>query len=218
MTTSGITAWSLTARDVVQQAMAQLGVTDLGEDPDASELTYALFQLNGLIKSWQGGLHLETTGTVTIPAASPSGELAADVQEIISARHSGTFERQLQRFGRDDYMILPNKAAIGEPTAFYVSNQRDATVMYVWPVPSAQTVLTIDYRRKPETITSASETVDFPEEYHETLIANLAVRLMGRFGDGINQLTVSELTQRAERLRVLMEDQERPASYMLGGF
>jgi hypothetical protein len=214
MPTSGTTVWSLTAREVVLQAFNELAVTPINEAPAAAEMDYGLFQLNAMLKSPQFAVGIETTGTVTIPAASSSGALAVYVQEVISARYSGTFERQLVRWERDEYLSLPNKAAVGEPTAFYVSNQRDATVMYVWPVPAAETTLKIDYRRKPDTITDANETVDFPEEYHGSLIANLAVRIAGRFGAPVSQ----ELALRAERLRREMEDAERPASYMLGAY
>lgn len=216
MPTSGTTAWELTANDAVTQALSELAVTELGEDPQAEEMTFGLFHLNALLKSWQNLSYLETTGTVTIPADTESGTLSADIQEVISARYAGDFDRWLHRYNRDEYLAIPNKDASGEPTIFYVSNQRDATVMYVWPVPTAETTIKIDYRRKPDTVTAASETIDFPEEYQGALIANLAVRLAGRFGDGIPQRTFAELKERAERLRIEMEDLERPASYNLG--
>lgn len=214
MPTSGTTAWSLTAADMVSQALSELGVVGITAVPKADQMTYGLFHLNALLKSWQSAGHLETTGTITIPAASGSGALAVYVQEVISARHSSTYERQLTRFGRDEYMSIPNKSAVGDPTIFYVSNQRDATVMYVWPVPAAITTIKFDYRRKPDTVTASSETVDWPQEYQDALISNLAVRIAGRFGAEIKP----ELAQRADMLRREMEDIERPASYMLGGF
>lgn len=211
MATSGTTAWALTARDVVTHAMGELAILPIGDDPDADEMTYGLFQLNALLKGW-GGAHLETTGTVTIPANTESGTLGSDVQDVISARHVGTFERQLARWERDEYLSLPNKEASGEPSAFYVSNQRDATVMYVWPVPTVETTIAIDYRRVPETVTDANETVDFPPDCHNALVANLALRIAGRFGAPLSQ----ELVARATTLRREMEDADRPASYYLG--
>jgi hypothetical protein len=218
MTTSGVTAWELTARDVISAALCdELGAYGFGEDVPADASQFALSHLNALLKSASDGAHLETEGTVTIPADSASGTVGSNVNEVISARIvSSTYERPLARFGRDEYMTIPNKEASGEPTCFYVSNQRDSVAMYVWPVPSVETTIQIDYRRIPETITDASETIDFPPQYHPALIANLAVRCSGRLGVQPGQR--AELFSRAQRLWQEMQDAERPASYMLGAY
>jgi hypothetical protein len=218
MTTSGITAWELTARDVISAALCdELGIYGFGEDVPAEAVTFAMGHLNSLLKAAGEGAHLETEGTVTIPANDASGAIAGNVSEVISARLvSGVNERILARFGRDEYLSIPNKDASGEPTCFYVSNQRDNVLMYVWPVPTVETTVRTDYRRIPETVTDASETIDFPPQYHPALIENLAVRCAGRFNVQPNQRP--ELFSRAARHWQEMEDQERPASYMLGPY
>lgn len=218
MTTSGVTAWELTARDVISSALCdELGVYGFGEDVPAEAVTFALGHLNSLLKAAGEGAHLETEGTVTIPADSASGTVTSNVSEVISARLvSGVNERILARFGRDEYLSIPNKDASGEPTCFHVSNQRDNVLMYVWPVPTVETTIRIDYRRIPETVTDANETIDFPPQYHPALIASLAVRCSGRFGVQPNQR--AELFARGARLWIEMQDAERPASYMLGGY
>ena len=71
MATSGVTAWSLTARDIITTALVnELAVIPIGEDPEAQEATIVLSNLNYLMKSATNGSHLETLGTVTIPANS----------------------------------------------------------------------------------------------------------------------------------------------------
>lgn len=215
MPTSGVTSWGLTARDVINTALRdELGVIGLDETADADEAASALMHLNALVKSHGGGAHYETQGTVTIPAASASGTIASNVRDIISARFSGTFERMLVRWQRDEYLAIPNKAAIGDPTCFYVSNQRDNVVMYVWPVPSAQISVKIDYRRIPEIVVGLSDQVDFPEQYLPALVAMLATRCSGRYPGSAGP----ELVARAQMLWREMEDNERPASYMLGPY
>lgn len=214
MATSGVTAWSLTARDIITTALVnELAVIPIGEDPEAQEAALVLSNLNYLMKSATNGSHLESLGTVTIPANSASGSVAGDVQEVISARLvTGATERDLSRFERDEYLSIPNKAASGTPTIFYVSRQRDDAVMYVWPVPVQETTVNISYIRIPETITDLSQNVDFPSEYIPALTAMLAVRSAGAFGETPSP----ELVARANMLWREMEDNQRPVSYFMG--
>lgn len=217
MATSGVTAWTLTVRDIVEQVLGdELGIIGIGRDARANEAEYVMRRLNMLLKEHTNAAHLETQGTVTIPADSSSGTIADNVQDVISARVVSTYERPLTRFGRDEYLMIPNKEAGGEPTCFYVSSQRDNTIMYVWPTPSVETTIKIDYRRTPETVTDLAETIDFPPQYHPALIVKLASMCLGRFGKGISPDTKVDVLNRASELWGAMQDEERPSSYMLG--
>src|SRR5687768_7650187 len=125
MTTSGETAWELTARDVVKHAMQELGVLSLGEEPEAAELEGCLVRLNAMLKSWstKANLFREATGEVTIPGGDASGTLSPEIRDISSVRVvvSATQERQIYPWQRSQYLSLPNKEAVGSPTAYYVS-------------------------------------------------------------------------------------------------
>ena len=125
MPTSGVTAWSLTARDIITAALQENAIVGLGRTPTASEAEACMVRLNGMLKSWPAyGLH-ETTGTITLPANDASGTLAAGIKRITSARLAltGGTQRQLGEWNRDDYLILPNKTASGDPTIFYQARQ-----------------------------------------------------------------------------------------------
>lgn len=210
MTTSGVTAWSLTARDVITAALQENAIIPLGEDPEAAEADACLLRLNAILKSWQIGLHLQASEDVAITAGSAVAALPDDVETIISVRIvlSATNERLLGRWERDEYLSLPNKAAAGSPSVFYANDGADE--LSLWPVPTANGTLKIDYLRKPQTVTNLSDTVDMPERYQEALYAMLAVRCAGLFG----VQPTPELVARAERLRREAEDAERPSAYV----
>lgn len=216
MTTSGITAWNLTARQIITEALSENGIIGIEGEPTASEAEKCLIRLNGLVKSWCIGLHLETTGTITITGGEASGTIDAAIKEVRSARvvESATYERQIIRWERDEYFAIPNKANIGRPVAFYPDSQRDAVVLYVWPVPATDTNISVEYQRYPETVTDLNETVDIPQNHLEALYANLAVRCAGIFGVQPSQ----ELYARAQMLERMMMDEERPASYFMEAF
>ena len=219
MTTSGVTTWSLTARDIVKEAMLELNILSPGEEPEAEELQRCFVRLNGMLKSSStvGGFgFLEATGTVTIPANIASGSLPTGIRNINSARVvvSSIYHRQMQAFNRSQYLSLPNKTASGSPTIYYISDNGDTTTMYVWPVPTAITTISVDYARTIETVTDGTETLDIPQEWQEAVYLNLAVRIAPMFGAArIDPQTLAQVEQRAERLSGMLLDAERPDSY-----
>lgn len=214
MTTSGITAWALTAADFVKAAMGELATIEPGTDPSTPEQEDCILRLNGMLKSWAlKGVSLYREASLAIPtvAATAAVTLPAGVRSVSSARLivSATYERRLWPMNRSDYLSLPNKAAVGQPTTYYLDRQRDAAILYLWPVSATIASLTLDYDRMPETTTAPTQTVDIREELNETVYANLAVRIAGIFG----QQAPPELVARAQLLEMQMFDAERPDSY-----
>lgn len=214
MTTSGVTAWSLTAADIVKAAMGEIATIDPGSDPTSDELASCLLRLNGMLKSWSlkgVSLYRETSATITTTAAVASVTLNAGIRAISSARLvvTATNERPLWPWTRSEYLSLPNKAAVGQPTIYYLDRQRDAAVIYFWPVSATVASIKLDYDRIPETVVASDETLDIREELQETVYANLAVRIAGIFG----QTPGPELASRAQMLEMQMFDAERPDAY-----
>lgn len=216
MPTSGTTVFSSTARDIVTDALDENAILPLGEDPEAHELDKCLRRLNAMLKSWQmkGVSWKQETIQQTITANTATIALPAYVREVNGARYvdSATNERQMVRFERDEYRVLPNKAAEGASTVYYVEKADTGLTLYVWPVPTADNGIKLDIDRAMDTVTNAGETVDFPEELTETVYSNLAVRCAGVFGKEPS----AELVVRARQLEAEMLDSYRPASYFMG--
>lgn len=213
MTTSGVTAWELTVNDIVKLAMGS--ILDPDTDPDSSELTECMKRLNGLLKSWSlNGVSLYREASLTVPtvAATASITLAAGVRSISSARLvvSATNERRLWPMNRADYLNLPNKATAGQPTMYYLDRQRDAAILYLWPVSATIASIKLDYDRLPETVTAGTETLDIRAELQETVWTNLGV-LISKPVFGVE--CPPETLVRAQMLEQQMFDAERPDSY-----
>lgn len=216
MTVSGVTAWSLTANDIVKAALGELAILSIGTDPDAEESAACLLRLNGMLKSWQQRgvtLFREASVDVTTTPATAAVTLAAGVRTIASARliYSATRERPLYPWSRSQYLSLPNKTTAGAPTVYYLDRQRDAAILNLWPVSATAVTIRLDYDRIVNTVTNGAETLDIREELQETVYANLAVRIIGVFRDGVP--VPDELQRRAAMLETLMLDAERPDSY-----
>jgi hypothetical protein len=213
MTSSGVTAWSLTARELVTTAVEDARIYSSGEDVTADDMDVCIRRLNGMLKSWEGKANLfrEAEASVAITGGDGIVTLPAGVRDVSSVRHiiSSTNERQLAQWNRGQYMMLPNKVAVGNPSIYYLSRQGAAADLYIWPVPAASITLKIDYSRIAETVTDPGQTLDIPEEWHECVYTNLAVRIADLFGAQLSPLYL----QRAEMLYQQLLDSDRPDSY-----
>ena len=218
MPTSGVTSWSLTAGECIAQALVELGAIASGEAPDATEESDAMVRLNAMLKSWGGEANLfrEATGTLVITGGTGAGTLPPGVRRINSVRHvvSATNYRPLLEWNRDQYYSIPNRAAVGNPTAYYTRLTPTGTEIHIWPVPAANVTLHLDYGRVPETVTDTEETLDIPEEWQEAVILGLASRCASMFGTTrLDPNTVARIDQRAAMLYERLLDRDRPGSY-----
>lgn len=213
MATSGTTAWSMTAQEMIVHALRKNSIISLGESPTTEEVAECLIVLNGILRSMSPGMYLASSAAVAVTANNASGFLYEFVSEVLSARLAvaTNYERPLTRWGRSEYLEMPNKAQVGDPVAFYADCKRDAVELYMWPVPSRDITILIEYNRAPETVTDAAQTVDFPEKYNELLFSELAMNCAGIFGREPPPLLVS----RTDYLRGQFEDNERPESYII---
>src|SRR6478736_7068443 len=109
-----------TARDLIADALMENGIIGTGEMPEAEEFDACIVRLNNMIKSWgvRGVTWKQDTISVSGLANDPIVILPGEVREVNGARYidSAVNERAMTRWERDEYMILPNKAARGTPS------------------------------------------------------------------------------------------------------
>lgn len=215
MATSGETNWPLTAGEIVQQAMVELGVLTSGDSPEASEMTDGLVKLNSMLKTWSRKVNLwrDGIGTLTVTGGTGAATLPQEVRDINSVRHavSATNKRLLVPWNRDQYYSMPNLAAVGNPSIYYVKRDLDDVEIRLWPVPADDITLHLDYSRTAETVTASDQTLDIGQEWGETVILNLAARLAGQFGAvRLDPQNVASISQRAAILEQELFDSDRP--------
>lgn len=84
---------------------------------------------------------------------------------------------------RMDYRDLPNKATAGTPTQFFYDPQIPAGQLYIWPILTAATdAIKFTWMRQLQDFNTAANTPDFPQEWTDTLIFNLALGMAPEFG------------------------------------
>jgi hypothetical protein len=222
MPTSGTISSTMTAAEVITAALQELGVLSAGENPTGEETILGLRSLNWMLKTWSAkgaNLWRQDAMTITVPAASATIALDPEVFDIASLRvfTAPNQERWMLRYERAEYMLLPNKATPGNPTIFYLEKQRDGMALFVWPVPRAATTLKADIVRRIEDVTDASQTLDVPQEWLETVYVCLAARLCQSFGATRTDPTTAQvINARAAELEGILLDNDRPSSVFMG--
>jgi hypothetical protein len=197
MTTSGVTALNLTARDIIVFCLRKISAISIGQDPAENEVDPVILELNMMLKEWEArGPHLwrQTEGSVTLTTNTPSYSLVTgNPLRLIEVRYrypptsDPTSQRDLpmEPMTREQYKTLPVKLTNGSPpTQWYFDPQELTQTLYVWPVPSvvAGDTIVYTYQRRFQIIRSLNDSIDIPEEWLSTVAYNLAARLVMTYG------------------------------------
>lgn len=174
-------AFTMTALDLVTDAMHERRCLALARTPTAAEGEYGLKALNLMLKtlaadgvgSWA---EAETTATITANVAevvlSPRPADVIDASLVVSA----TNNRPLYRWTSEEYNSLPNVATSGEPTIFTLRETVSATYMRVWPVPTANRTIAYRYTRVLDDVVQDAA-LDAPQSWLESIKFMLAMKL-----------------------------------------
>lgn len=214
MPTSGQIGATMTAHQIITMAARRGLVLRAGQVADATLTDDGLALLSRMLKTWtMAGANLWRDGELP-PVSCVAGQaiytIAPRPMQVRNVRlaQSGVELRPLARWGRDDYDIMPNKAAAGAPTCFVVDRQRDATRLILWPVPNSTALsLLVGVERVIEDVTNAAEEIDAPQEWFDAVIDNLAVRLADE--EGIDADRIASVRQSAAALYDLAQGHDR---------
>jgi hypothetical protein len=228
MATSGSTDFSLNTTQIIRKACTLINAVPVGQAVPGRYYEEILSSLNLMVKSWMAkGRFLwawsEKSG-VTIVADQQSytiGPSGADItmekpMQITSVRLRETATNidlpPLKQILRAEYQngILAKTSdnAPGIPTKYYYDPQRATGTLYLHNVPDTSTAsdytLRFDYPRRIEDFDAANDDPDFIQEYLETLIYNLAVRIRPIF-PAIKVEDISDVIAIAQGLYDAME-------------
>lgn len=196
------TTGTMTARQIITQALRKARFLAFGEEANADDATAARDEMNVMLKGWQNkGYNLWTKASMSVPVTTAASYTLDPVRPltILSARFKrGDTEAPMEQMTRDEYDGLPVKTSTGQPTQFYYDRQREAAVFYVWPVMASTSGETIEitYDREVEDITDIGAEVDVPGEWWDAVIYNLAARL----GESVPSQHSTIVAARAEAL------------------
>lgn len=192
MAVSALTSISLSLNELIREAFDTIGVGAEGEAISSDMYRRGKNSLNLMILSWNAMDDLWRREQVTVtPIADTAAYILDDPKplRVTSARRkqlAGGYETPMTEWSRQEYLDMPNKlTSPATPVNFYYDPQRDEGVLYLWPAPSASVAPTIsviiDTIRPMFLMDASNNTLDFPVEWQETVVYNLAKRLMTQY-------------------------------------
>jgi hypothetical protein len=180
--------------------MRKIAAVASGEIPTAEELEDGLSALQVMLRMWAGEKiavfasskddKTLTVGTYVYTWGS-GGDIATARPNQINGAYildSGGNSHPVGIISEGTYRNISVKGTVGRPYLLFYHPQYPLASLYLYYVPNAAETLHID-SFKPFTETSSfsalADELDFPSNYEEAVIYNLAIRLAPEFGKTI---------------------------------
>lgn len=196
MTTSSTTTFNLTSDQLVSAAMRKLAVLGDGQSPSVTQLANGTQALNAMLKTFTvKGMPLWVMAETTVtPAASLTYTMGigqtintpAPLKVTQVLIQDATSSVPLMVKSHYDYNLLSNFSSPGVPNCYWYEPLNQIGVLHVWPLPDSTTIANktfkVVYQRPFYDMVSGTDTLDFPQHWHEAVIYGLAYRLSPEFG------------------------------------
>lgn len=198
MTTSNVTTFSMTGDQIVNSAMRKLGVLGEGASANSTQLSTGMEALNVMLKTFMtDGMPLWATSEYSLtPSASLTYTFGVGqtinipaplkVSQVFLKRNDLSNTQPLEQRTRYDYNLLSSFDTNGVPTCYWYEPLNQTGVLHIWPQPDSDTIanqkIIVVYQRPFFDQVTGSDTLDFPQWWHEAIIFGLAWRLSMEYG------------------------------------
>lgn len=180
------TSFTLTGDQLVAAALRKLAVLGDGQSPSATQLTNGTQALNAMLKTFQTkGMPLWaiSESDITLTATRTYSISTPPLKVIQALVVDDTSAIELGQKTHTDYNLLGSPDAEGTPVHYWYET---TGILHIWPTPDADAiadkVVRIVFQRQLDSMVSGSDTLDFPNYWHEAAIYGLAHRLSPEYG------------------------------------
>ena len=217
--------YSITRDQIISLALRKLGVLEIGDTPDANSVANAAMTLNLLIKQFNtDGLKLWKISELIVPltASKTMYTLGGATSDLMYDSLAPTvaitdkplkviqgFYRNLQStpyidtpvllVSKQEYNVLGSKFSTGTANTIFYDPRRLNGLLYVYLTPDTNSQTNLQMHLVAQMpindISSATEVPDFPNEWMNCLVWNLADQLAMEYGVPMNAR--QEIAQRA---------------------
>ena len=232
--------YSITRDQIISLALRKLGVLEIGDTPDANSVANAAMTLNLLIKQFNtDGLKLWKVSELILPltASQTMYTLGGATSDLMYDSLAPTvaitdkplkiiqgFYRNLQStpyidtpvllVSKQEYNVLGSKFSTGTANTIFYDARKLNGLLYVYLTPDANSQANLQMHLVAQMpindINSATEVPDFPNEWMNCLVWNLADQLSMEYGVPMNAR--QEIAQRANVYKTQMVDWDVEAS------
>ena len=220
---------SYTRAELVAEALRLINVIRDDEEPTDTMAQKGSERLNRMLRAWKvDGIHLWKISTSSVDLTSSTASISFGTGGDVSTRpnrivqceyRNSNQDTPMVELSRDEYLRLPDKTQEGTPTQFYYDPQVPLGTLYLWPVPDTTTsagtpVIRLTGEYDITEMTTASSTIDFPEEWEQALTYNLAEILAPRYGVPLQSKADVMMLAARYKEEVLQWDRETAPIYL----
>jgi len=199
MAVSGSTDFSINRDQLIKDSLELIGAKAPDESITDSELQSGVRRLNMMLKTWQtDGLQLWQRRSVTVPLIAdqntytfgPSGQdvTVGRPLRILKVMRTDTSANDVELFklSQDQYKEQTPKTTTAVPVNYYYDPQLTNGSLYVWPTPgtteASEYTLDVLYHKPADDMDTATDDFEFPQEWLETIMYGLALKLAPIYG------------------------------------
>lgn len=221
-----------TSRDfIITEAFRKIGALGDGETIDSTRLDIGAGILNPMVKALSAhGLNIWTLDKITIPLSywrgspsiviGPTGDFIIPYKPLKlheAVRIDGESVVPFILLSNKDYVNQTNKFGQGVPTMVYYQPFSTFGVLSLWQVPDSywsEKTIECTFQRQFADFNSGTDEPDFPPEWHEALIYQLAIRLAPNYGLPPNDRTMLKQEAKEALAMALASDQDEPSLFI----
>jgi len=226
--------YSITRDQIISLALRKLGVLEIGDTPDANTVSNAAMSLNLLIKQFNtDGLRLWKVSELIVPltanktmytlggsssdtmydALAPTVPITDKPLKVIQGFYRNTtstpvVDTPVLLVSKQEYNVLGSKFSTGTANTVFYDARKLNGLLYVYLTPDSYSQTNLEMHIVAQMpindISSASELPDFPNEWMNCLVWNLADQLSMEYGVPMNAR--QEIAQRAMAYKTQMSD------------
>jgi len=196
---------SITAQNIVDTALLEIGVTATGETPSSDQRALGLVRLQNMIDSWGADLlTIQVTQRTTYTLLSgvntvsigPSGTINITQRPIwfiginyVVPGSSPAVEVPMGQMDDDSYMNLSIKSLSSSlPTQFYYNETFPLGALFFWPTVNQNVQLALYYPLPLGQPANLGATLEGPAGFQDAFVYGLALRLCNPFGQQVPPL------------------------------
>lgn len=201
-----------TARDLIEDAAAEIGELAADTSLSAFDANRMLRRLQQMIDGWalerlmvytvgQESFAM-TPGTASYTTASLSGGRPVAVESVF-VRNDSTDSPVLLTRDKTQYDMIPDKTTTGLPELCYYDAGYTTGTFYFWPAPVVAYTCFVTSRRVLTGALALTTSITLPPGYERAIVTNLAVESAPMFGRDPSASTVDAARKSKAALKVL---------------
>lgn len=194
-------------RDILNDAMIEIGVLDPTEAANATQAQWALRQLNGMLEAWQDDELLiytvdrslfstvanQQSYTIGVGGNWVTTEPIRPGQIDMVSVMVGTVEIPMEVFNDEQWRDVTLKNTPSSfPLVMWANGNFPLNELFFWPIPTGIYSIVLYMWGQVASFASVNATVTLPKGYRDALVFNLAKRLASGMGTQASPNTIEE--------------------------